>query len=335
MANQWIPNFIKRDINYKPNDILSAQEYNAILNLIITQGDYNSKWIEYLQNDAIPEAIENIAIQQIQEAITATVQQEIAALGASVVNKTSKQLNNPMVSILDIGQGYTNIAVLNTYLTGKSLNATYAIATNLVGNGASYPTLAQLNTLKTAGNDIVAYSTDGATITPGTMETVIPAAYNYMDTNDFNTDVFVYPNGNSNNTVRDAVCSVFDYAVNIAVPGVIVPDGIVVNAPTSIRGNISVVKVDNTVTVDALKAIIDDVVQYNKYLILLVDTDSVNYDAITLDAIITYMLTKSGIIYPESISDAMHTIHETIGNVLDTLDGITITEDNGVKYINW
>ena len=32
MSTKWIPNFIKRTMQYKPNDILTAQEYNAMYN---------------------------------------------------------------------------------------------------------------------------------------------------------------------------------------------------------------------------------------------------------------------------------------------------------------
>lgn len=335
MSTQWIPNYIRREINYKPNDVLSAQEYNAILNLIITQGDYNSSWLQYLQTEGIPDAIENISIEQIQAAITAAVREEIAALTSAVVNKTSKQLNNPMVSILNIGMLNSGIANLKTLLEAKSLNATFVIATNLVGYNSSYPSLAQLNTLKNAGNDIVAYSTDAATITTGTMETVVPAAQQFMHTNGFNEDVFVYPNGNSSDVVRDYVCSLYDYAVNISTEGVIVPDGIIVNSPASVRGNIAVVPFDSTVDIDDIKDIIDDIVEHNKYLILLIDTSSVNYSSENLATVFDYLLTKVDIVYPSSISDAMHTIHATIGNTLATLDGITITEVGGVKYINW
>ena len=90
MSTEWIPNFIRRTINYNPHDILSAQEYNAILNLIISQGDYNSAWLEYLQTEGIPDAIRELSIEQITEAITVAVQAELAALSASVSNKTSR-----------------------------------------------------------------------------------------------------------------------------------------------------------------------------------------------------------------------------------------------------
>ena len=255
MADKWIPNYIKREIKYNPRDILSAQEYNAILNLLISQGDYNSSWLDYMQNEAIPEAIRDIGIEEIEEVLTNVVREEIDALAASVVNKTSRQLNYPMFTLLNIGQGVSGIAGLRTLLTAKYFKATYAIATNLVGSTSAYCSLAQLNTLKSENNDIVAYSTDGATVTTATVETVIPAAYNYMDENSFDTDVFVYPNGNASTDVRDTVCETFKYAVNMSSVGLIDPDGLVAHAPASLLGNLRVVVCDDTTTLDAKIAI--------------------------------------------------------------------------------
>ena len=335
MADKWIPNYIKREIKYNPRDILSAQEYNAILNLIISQGDYNSSWIEYLQNEAIPEAIRDISIEEIEDVLTDAVQAAIDALAASVVNKTSKQLNGPMFTLLNIGQGVTGIAGLRTLLTAKYFKATYAIATNLVGSTSAYCSLAQLNTLKSEANDIVAYSTDGAVVTDGTVDTVVPAAKTYMQTNSFNTDVFVYPYGNSDTDVRDAVCETFHYAVNMGSTGLIDPEGLTAHASASLLGNLRVVICDSTTTLADLKEFVDDAIQYNEYLILLIDTDSENYDVALLGDILDYILSKSGIVYPNSITAAMQEIHNTIGNALLSLDGIYITEDNGDKYINW
>ena len=127
----------------------------------------------------------------------------------------------------------------------------------------------------------------------------------------------------------------FHYAVNIANNSLITPDGIIYDSPASVLGNISVIKYDDTVTVDSVKAQIADAVQYNKYMILWVDSDSAHYDAVGLEEILDYALTHTGIVYPTNITSAMQEIHETIGNKLLLLDGIYITEENGDKYLNW
>ena len=163
-----------------------------------------------------------------------------------------------------------------------------------------------------------------------------------MYDNGFDIDSFVYPNGNASNDVRDIVHAKFHYAVNMSVSGVITPDGILVDSPASVLGNLAVIEYDNTVDPDVVKAYVDDIVQHNKYMILKVNTDSANYDAAGLADILDYIKTKSSIVFPSSITNAMLTIHNTIGNRLDTtedrlddINGISVTEVNGEKYLNW
>ena len=318
MATQWIPNYIKRNMQYNPKDVLTAQEYNAILNLLITQGDYNSSWLDYMQTEAIPDAIREIGIDEITEVLTEVVQEQIAALAAASVNKTSEQLNYPMVTILNTGLQMAGITALKTLLDAKELKATYCCATNLVGFSAAYPN-----------------STDGATLTAATATAAVASAYEFMYNNGFDIDSFVYPNGNSSDDVCNIVHETFHYAVNITESGLIVPNGILADSPADVLGNLSVIQYDSTVTVADVKDAIDDAIQHNKYMILEVNADSANFDATGLGTILDYLKSKNGIVYPASITDAMLTIHNTIGNRLLLVNGISITETNGVKYINW
>ena len=335
MAAKWIPNYIKRKINYRPKDILTAQEYNAILNLLITQGDYNSAWLDYLQTDAIPEAIAEIGMEEIEEALTEAVRQELDALAHEVNNKTSKQLNNPAITILNTGLQITPWLDFADLIGEHDLKATYCIATNLIGYSSAYPTLNQIQNIKAAGNDIVAYSTDGAAVTELTADTVAEASKRYMEINELNSNVFVYPSGNSDEAVTDIVHNYFKYAINIINNSAITPDGIVVNAPASVLGNIPVVNCNNTIDTTYIKGYIDNVVEHNKYMILCVNTDSEHYDSAQLEEILDYIATKSSIQFPPTISDEMLDIHTTIGNLLALVDGIIITEVDGEKYLNW
>lgn len=335
MIDKWIPNYIKRNIGYRPKDVLTAQEYNAILNLIIAQGDYNSSWLEYLQNEGIPDAVAEISVEQLQAVLTEVVRQELAALAHQVNNKTSGQLNMPAITILNTGIQKAPWTDLITMLDTKQLKCTFSIATNLIGTSSAYPSLAQVSDLKLAGHDIVAYSTDAAVITDITAETAASSAKQYMLNNQFNSDVFVYPSGNSDDTVTDIVHNYFKYAINIVNNSTITPDGITEYSPASVLGNLAVIKCDDTVDTEVIKGYIDNIETHNKYMILQINTDSEHYDATQLEEVVDYMLTKSSIQYPASISDEMHAIHNTIGNLLDLVDGIAITEVDGEKYINW
>ena len=334
MSTQWIPNYIRRNINYHPKDILTAQEYNAILNLIIAQGDYNSEWLEYLQNDAIPEAIADLSAEAIAQAITVAVQNEIAALTAAVATKTSRQLNNPAITIMNIGSQYSGIADFKTLLDIKSLKATYAIPVNLVGQTA-YPTVAQLTALKTAGNDIVAYGTDGTALTAANASTVASACKTFATTNGFNDKVFIYPTGNSIEDVQHAVANEFDFAANVLNVDMLNPTDYPFNAGEDTLFNLPIIKWDNTVDVQDIKDYIDDIVLNNYYMILQVNTDLSSYDPVDFEVILDYIKSKASMLYPVDIQSQMGDIFNTIGNSLALLHGLYLTEQNNELYLNW
>jgi hypothetical protein len=113
------------------------------------------------------------------------------------------------------------------------------------------------------------------------------------------------------------------------------PEGITLTAPASILGNIPIIKWDNTIDIADIKDYIDSIVEDNGYMILQINTDASSYDATDFEAIVDYMLTKSSMEYPETISDELHAIQMTIMNRLHILEGIAITEENGVKYLNF
>ena len=334
MSTQWIPNFIRRTMEYRPNDILTAQEYNAILNLLITQGDYNSEWLEYLQNDAIPEAIQDLSAEAIAAAISQAVRDEIAALTASVTSKTSAQLNEPAITILNIGAQYSGIADLKLLLDTKDINATFAIPTNLIGMSTAYPTLAQLTAMKNDGYNIAAYGTDGTPLTAANAASVAAAAYTFLNTNGFDVKTFVFPGGNTDADVREAVAAKFPYAANVHINTLVNPEDYPYTAGDAFY-NIPVIPWDNTVDIADIKEYIDNVVEGNKYMIIQVNTDESSYDETAFEQVLDYILTKSSMIYPHDIGMEMGVIQNTIENRLAILEGIYVTEEDGVTYLNW
>lgn len=334
MSTPWIPNYIRQNINYHPKDILTAQEYNAILNLLIAQGDYNSSWLEYLQNDAIPDAIADLSAEAIAEAISTAVQNEIAALTAAVATKTSRQLNNPAITILNIGAQYSGIAALKTLLDTKGLKATYAVPVNLVGQTA-YPTVAQLTALKAVGNDIVSYGTDGSALTAFNAATVVAACKTFVTTNAFNDKVFIYPTGNSIADVQDVVAEEFKYAANILNDDRMNPVDYPFTAGEDAFLNLPIIKWDSSVDVQDIKDYVDSIVVNNFYMILQVNTDLSSYDPTDFETILDYIKSKSSMQYPANIQSQMNNIFDTVGNKLALLNGLYLTEQNGELYLNW
>lgn len=50
------PRYIERTVNYQTKDVITAQEFNNILNLLIEQGNYNSHWLAELYDIHVTES---------------------------------------------------------------------------------------------------------------------------------------------------------------------------------------------------------------------------------------------------------------------------------------
>ena len=214
---KWIPNYIRRDINYKAHEILTAKEFNALLNLLITQGDYNSSWLEYLQNEGIPQAIADLSGDQIEKALTEAVAAELASLAASVVNKTAAHLNAPTFSFLNL----STQADMSDFRTVEEygIRGNFCVATNLIGLSATYPSLLTVQAMRVAGHEILPVGTDGSSfdrLEVAEIEDIVANAKAYMQRNIADVDVFVYPGGSNSEDVQQGVSSAYTYAVNIA-----------------------------------------------------------------------------------------------------------------------
>ena len=314
---------------------MSVASFVSMLLVALNYTDYNSSWLEYLQNDAIPEAIEDLSAEAIAEAISVAVQNEIAALTAAVTNKTCLYLNNPGITILDVGQQYSGISELATLISDKELTATYAIAVGLVGLNNAYPTLAQLTTLKNAGNDIVAYGTDGTALTTSDAATVADTCKRYMEVNGFNTNTFVYPEGNSDSDVTAIVNEYYKFGVNADEIGETLPSNYYLTTDIEYLHSIPVLEWDNTVDLDDVKEYIDSVVDNNNYLIIQVNTDSADWDSEAFEDVLDYIKTKSSMEFPANVQSEIVKMFGTIGNRLTILEGMYITEHDGEKYLNW
>lgn len=330
----WIPNYIRKNINYQAHEILTAKEFNALLNLLITQGDYNSAWLEYLQTEGIPDAIAQLSIDEIREALTQAVAEELAALAASVVNKTSAHLNTPVFSFVDLSM-QTDMADFRTVLEAHNITGDFCVATNLIGQSAAYPSLLTLQAMEVAGHEIVSLGTDGASLdrlTASEVATVANNAKQYMQTYFANADVFVYPGGTESTDVQTGVSQVYTYAVNIAQDAAAIDsENIRFN---NLRLQLPVVHITSTNNIEtaAVKAIIDDVIANNKYCIITVDTSATAYSAEAIGAVIEYIQSHAGITYA-NLSHAVELCETTINNQLRELFQRMVQE--AAERVNW
>ena len=313
----WIPNYIRKNIDYKAHEILTAKEFNALLNLLITQGDYNSAWLDYLQTKGIPDAVAELSVEQIKEALTEAVAEELAALAGSVVNKTSAHLNTPVFSFLNLSY-QADMAEFRSLLEHYELQGDFCIATNLIGLSAAYPSLLTLQSMEVAGHEMVPVGTDGSSfdrLSTDEVVEVVQRAQQYIKQNLTDSNVFVYPGGTTVAEVQQGVSQVYEYAVNIAsLESNVDSDALRFD---NLRIRLPVVHITRTHNIEtaAVKAIIDDALANNKYCIISVDTSSTTYDEDAVRAVIEYIKSHAGITYAP-ISAAMNLCETTINNLL-------------------
>jgi uncharacterized protein YlxP (DUF503 family) len=332
----WIPKYIRRVLEYKPHKILSAKEYNAILNLLVAQGDYNSEWLQYLYTEGIPNAVAKLTTEELQEALTAAVRNEIAVLANSITNKTSAYLNQPLFTFLDISVQEDSISTFRTLLESKGVCGTINACTGLIGVTAAYPTLQQLIIAQRAGHEIITSGTDVAELTADNAENVVSRAKEYMESNSLigGTEVFLYPaQGNSNENVKGIVGTHYKYAINVAEEDAYV-DSDLIN-----RLSIPVVMVNENKTIadESVKAAIDNTVATNGWCILAVDTSSFAYSDEALSGVIDYVKAQAGAEIVSTVT-AVGLIEGTLNNQLDAvrdaLNALADTHRADIKVLN-
>lgn len=329
---KWIPNYIRRDINYKAHEILTAKEFNALLNLLITQGDYNSSWLEYLQNEGIPQAIADLSEAQIEKALTEAVAAELASLAASVVNKTAAHLNAPTFSFLNLST-QADMSDFRTVMEEYGIRGDFCVATNLIGLSATYPSLLTLQAMRVAGHEILPVGTDGSSfdrLEVNEIEGIVANAKAYMQRNIADVDVFVYPGGSNSENVQQGVSSAYTYAVNIASDDKVVDSDLI--RFNNLRLQIPVIYLSSNSTLASTKVYIDAAIANNLFCIVAVDTSKTEYDENTLREVLDYLKTQSGISY-KTISTALSDCEDTINNQLKDLYDQVAAER--VARVNW
>lgn len=329
---KWIPNYIRRDINYKAHEILTAKEFNALLNLLITQGDYNSSWLEYLQNEGIPQAVADLSGDQIEKALTEAVAAELASLAASVVNKTAAHLNAPTFSFLNLSM-QADMSDFRTVMEEYGIRGNFCVATNLIGLSATYPSLLTLQAMRVAGHEILPVGTDGSSfdrLAVNEIEDIVANAKAYMQRNIADVDVFVYPGGTNSEDVQQGVSSAYTYAVNIASDDKVVDSDLI--RFNNLRLQIPVIYLSANSTLASVQVYIDTAIANNLFCIVAVDTSKTEYDENALREVLDYLKTQAGIRY-ETISTALSDCEETINNQLKDLHDQVAAER--VARVNW
>lgn len=339
---EWIPNFIKKTVDYRPHDILTAKELNALLNLIITQGDYNSEWLDYLQNHGIPDAVADLTLEEVKESLNRIVEETVAALAASVRNKTSAALNKPTFAFLNTSV-QADMRNFKDTINAAGIPGSFCIATNLVGQSSAYPTLLEVQALNAAGHELVPVGTSTAPITQLTVaqiEAMLNSVSEFYNLNNITIDdTFLYPNGTTSDIAVDAVNTSYRYGVDISAKSFINSDLFLdqmMYAP--------VVDVTNSASINALKEVVDTCITNNYACIFKVDTSSTTYSATLLNQLIEYVSSKedisittvSGLLRAceHTINNNIKALHLNVVDVQDDLDTYTEYADEQFIIVN-
>lgn len=335
---EWIPNYIRKNIQYRPHEVLTAKEFNALLNLLITQGDFNSSWLEYLHKEGIPNAVADLNSTQIEKVLAEVVAAEVNALASSVVNKSSVRLDTPVFAFLNLSM-QSDMSDFRTVVDAAGVLGSFCIATNFVGTSTAYPTLTTLQAMQVAGHDILPLGVDGSPYDAATEDEINDALVRtktYMRNNLKDTDVFVYPGGTTTQSVIDTVGTHYTYALNTALAqNNLESDELRIG---NNRVQIPVVLITDTNTLDtaAVKTLIDDTIAHNKCCIIAADTSSTAYSEAALVQVVEYITAHAGITCT-TVSVAMEMCANTINNQLrklfDDLASEVINRMNADAYL--
>lgn len=339
MATTWIPKFIKKVFEYKSLELVTPEEFNSILNLLVSQGDYNASWLDYLSTTGIPDALVNLNQEVIAQAITETVQEAIASMAASVTNKTSAKLQQPTFVFIDEAPT-TSANGFRTLLASKGVVGCLSAYPGLIGSTGAYTSVADLQVAKSAGFDIVPHGWTSAPLADGTVVATLNNIRTYLTTNALlgAEKVMMYPGGSATSTVELAVESLWEYGIK-ATTGLVDSDNFDAGAIKTILINTT-----NTALSTVVQNAIDDAVNNNYAVIFRVDSSSATYSAAELTAVLTQLTAMTNIAIV-TISDLFDKISVTINNRLKALEvshtgwEIKYEDETGAAtlepYIHW
>ena len=323
----WIPKFIHRVFDYKAHQTISAKEMNAILNLLVAQGDYNSEWLQYLTEEGIPDAIAKMSAEQIEKALTQAVAKELEALASSVVNKTSAHLNKPLFTFLDTSI-QADMLQFRELLESKGVVGTLTANIAFTGASSAYPTVQQLQVAQLAGFDVLTCGNTASALTPDNAYEAASLSLKWAQDNEIiaGQHVFVYPEGNTTDAVETEVSRVFDYMINTKL------EQGYIDSDEFFPKRICVISLDDSHTVHSsdVQELITETLTHNYWCIFKVDSGAQNYSEILFSECVDFVLAQSGV-EVVTVTQAIDQIETTINNLIDELFDLINNTDSGLN----
>jgi hypothetical protein len=214
---KWIPKFIQKNLAYKSQETVTAADYNAMFNLLITQGDYNSEWLEWLTNEGFAEFFKDLNGEDIKQMIVQAADEQLASLAAASRNKACAHLNNPVLTILDESATTSALELFKPVLDDYGIVGCVSCYSSLVGAGNPHMTVSDLQALQAYGYSVINHGTTKEELTVDTAESVISESTSFMSRHNLISGgaAFAYNNATFPATaaIQDAVSRHYKYAV--------------------------------------------------------------------------------------------------------------------------
>lgn len=216
----WIPKFIQKNLAYKPQEVVTAADYNAIINLLITQGDYNSEWLAWLTNEGFAEFFKDLNGEDIKQMVVQAAGEQLATLAAASANKTSAHLNNPTFTFFDESATTSALELFKPVLDEFGVVGTVSCYSSLVGAGNPYMDVTDLQGLQAYGYAVVNHGTTKEELTEDTVESVIAESAEFMRSHGLVTgdNIFAFNNIEQPNgaTIASTVANMYTHAIGNA-----------------------------------------------------------------------------------------------------------------------
>lgn len=104
--SSFSPEYIADKMEYVSGDVITADDFNTIINKLVHQGNNSEEWLEYLDTIGIPAAIADITGEDIQEYIQQAVEEEIQQLTEDSKSRTNGVWTKKSVCFIDMAGGY-------------------------------------------------------------------------------------------------------------------------------------------------------------------------------------------------------------------------------------
>ena len=197
--------------------------------------------------------------------------------------------NKPHI-ILTVDGGDVPSDDLKQMIQHYNAKCCYAIIPEKVGE-TGFMTLAQIKQLKSEGNEIIAYGT--TQLTKDNAETILQDAKSYFDTNDLQTNVYVYPEGNEvadKSLIEAKVKKYFQYGLNKVA-------GSITETPTN-KFDMPRLFISDTcnLSIGWVKTLIDDALINYKTVIISIHGSDFSTSKTYIEETLNYMIAKKAVI---------------------------------------